>query len=152
MTDPAFDPPDRSADAAPAGHGAPGDARDLVVDYGEAQADGSGVPAGLEAGTVAGAIEGAFFGKTSVAVSLAQGTPPDYNAAARYAVRVIRKLLDTRPPAGSLWNLNLPETEVKWSMREAATRRMLVAEASKFRQSHLGTIGALSEFQVLVTG
>jgi 5'-nucleotidase len=64
----------------------------------------------LYSGTVAGAIEGAFFRKTSVAVSLGQGTPPDYPAAAAYAVRVIQRLLSTHPPAGSLWNLNLPDT------------------------------------------
>jgi len=64
----------------------------------------------LYSGTVAGAIEGAFFRKTSIAVSLSQGAPPDYSAAARYAVEVIRRLLETDPPAGSLWNLNLPET------------------------------------------
>lgn len=64
----------------------------------------------LYSGTVAGAIEGAFFRKTSIAVSLGQGTPPDYHAAAAYAVRVIRRLLNTRPPAGSLWNLNLPDS------------------------------------------
>lgn len=62
----------------------------------------------LYSGTVAGAIEGAFFRKTSVAVSLNQATPPDYAAAARYAVDVIRQLLDASAPAGSLWNLNLP--------------------------------------------
>jgi 5'-nucleotidase len=64
----------------------------------------------LYSGTVAGAIEGAFFGKTSLAVSLAQGTPPDYAAAARYAVGVIERLLASDPPAGSLWNLNLPDS------------------------------------------
>lgn len=64
----------------------------------------------LYSGTVAGAIEGAFFRKTSIAVSLGQGTPPDYPAAARYAVGVIRRLLETDPPAGSLWNLNLPDS------------------------------------------
>ncbi len=64
----------------------------------------------LYSGTVAGAIEGAFFRKTSIAVSLGQGTPPDYPAAARYAVGVIGRLLDTDPPTGSLWNLNLPNS------------------------------------------
>ncbi len=51
----------------------------------------------LYSGTVAGAIEGAFFGKTSVAVSLSQGTPPDYRKAAEYATRVIARLLETEP-------------------------------------------------------
>ena len=64
----------------------------------------------LYSGTVAGAIEGAFFGKTSVAVSLGLATPPDYAAAARRAVGYIRDLLAKNPPAGSLWNLNLPDT------------------------------------------
>ncbi len=76
----------------------------------------------LYSGTVAGAIEGAFFRKTSVAVSLSQGTPPDYPAAARYAVRVIKRLLETQPPAGSLWNLNLPETRPEWPLGVQAVR------------------------------
>lgn len=87
----------------------------------------------LYSGTVAGAIEGAFFGKTSVAVSLSQGTPPDYQAAARYAVRIIRRLLDAKPPAGSLWNLNLPETRPDWplglkTVRMAVKRRYDLVE------------------------
>ena len=87
----------------------------------------------LYSGTVAGAIEGAFFGKTSVAVSLAQGTPPDYGKAAAYATRIIGRLLETRPPAGSLWNLNLPETRPEWPrglkpVRMAVRRRYDVIE------------------------
>jgi 5'-nucleotidase len=87
----------------------------------------------LYSGTVAGAIEGAFFGKTSVAVSLAQGTPPDYDAAAAYATRVIETLLATNPAAGSLWNLNLPETRPGWPLglkpvRMAVRRRYDVVE------------------------
>lgn len=64
----------------------------------------------LYSGTVAAAIEGAFFEKTSIAVSLSQATPPDYPAAAKYAVETIRGLLDDGIPTGSLWNLNLPAT------------------------------------------
>jgi 5'-nucleotidase len=64
----------------------------------------------LYSGTVAGAIEGAFFGVTSVAVSLATGSPPDYPQAAGMAVRLIRQLLGRNPPEGSLWNLNFPES------------------------------------------
>ena len=64
----------------------------------------------LYSGTVAGAIEGSFFGKTSIAVSLGLATPPDYDAAADYAVRVMARLLERRPEPGSLWNLNLPDT------------------------------------------
>ena len=68
----------------------------------------------LYSGTVAGAIEGAFFGKTSIAVSLAMGTPPDYDRAAAFAVQTIGRLLESGVPPGSLWNLNLPETRPAW--------------------------------------
>ncbi|WP_166819852.1 5'/3'-nucleotidase SurE [Thalassoroseus pseudoceratinae] len=64
----------------------------------------------LYSGTVAGAIEGAFFGVTSVAVSLSMETLPDYPRAAKIAGNLIRDLLATDPPTGSLWNLNLPKT------------------------------------------
>ncbi len=53
--------------------------------------------------------------------------------------------------SGRVSNLNLPEAEVKRSMLRSATRRMLVADASKFGQSHLGTIGELAGFDVVVT-
>lgn len=87
----------------------------------------------LYSGTVAGAIEGAFFGKRSIAVSLGQGTPPDYDAAAKYAVKVIGRLLEVEPPAGSLWNFNLPETRPEWPLglkvvRMAVRRRYDVIE------------------------
>lgn len=87
----------------------------------------------LYSGTVAGAIEGAFFGKRSVAVSLSQITPPDYDAAAARAVKVIRQLLEAHPPAGSLWNLNFPETRPDWPRglkvaRMAVRRRYDVIE------------------------
>lgn len=64
----------------------------------------------LYSGTVAAAIEGAFFGITSIAVSLAQGTPPDYHAAARRAVRLILQLQEAVPTRGTLWNINFPNS------------------------------------------
>ena len=62
----------------------------------------------LYSGTVAGAIEGAFHGVTSVAVSSVGRDPADWDRLARYAVGVVSDLLAAGPPAGSLWNLNLP--------------------------------------------
>ncbi|HEX2555116.1 MAG TPA: ATP-dependent RecD-like DNA helicase [Microvirga sp.] len=56
MTDHAFGPADGAADPGPSGRD-PLEARELAVDYGDAQTDGTGIPAGLESGTVAGAIE-----------------------------------------------------------------------------------------------
>ncbi len=65
----------------------------------------------LYSGTVAGAIEGAFYGVTSIAVSQATRTPPDYDRTAAIAVDLITQLLAAGPKTGSLWNLNFPETE-----------------------------------------
>ena len=53
---------------------------------------------------------------------------------------------------GRVTNVNLPEAEVKRAMLAAATERMLVADASKSGQRHLGLVGELPEFDVLVTG
>lgn len=64
----------------------------------------------IYSGTVAAAIEGAFFGITSIAVSLAQGTPPDYPAAAARALPLIRDILKRHPNGGALWNMNLPNS------------------------------------------
>ncbi|MAT17625.1 MAG: DeoR family transcriptional regulator [Leifsonia sp.] len=52
---------------------------------------------------------------------------------------------------GAVTNLNLPEAEIKRAMVTAATRRVLVADASKWGQRHLGRIGALADFDTLVT-
>jgi 5'-nucleotidase len=75
----------------------------------------SGINSGLNAGinvlysgTVAAAIEGAFFGITSIAVSLEWDDHPDYDRAAEIGVDVIRQVLERRPPAGSLFNVNIP--------------------------------------------
>ena len=56
----------------------------------------------------AAAIEGAFFGITSIAVSLEWDDHANFARAAEIAVDVIRGLLDRRPPAGSLFNINIP--------------------------------------------
>lgn len=64
----------------------------------------------LYSGTVAAAIEGAFFGITSIAVSLAQGTPPDYETAAQSAGKLIRQILDRFPDRGRLWSINFPDS------------------------------------------
>jgi 5'-nucleotidase len=75
----------------------------------------SGINAGLNAGinvlysgTVAAAIEGAFFGITSIAVSLEWNEHAEYDRAAVIGASVIRHLLERRPAAGSLFNVNIP--------------------------------------------
>jgi 5'-nucleotidase len=64
----------------------------------------------IYSGTVAAAIEGAFFGIMSVAVSLSQGSPPDYHAAADRLLPLIQELWHRHPQGGTLWNINLPDT------------------------------------------
>ena len=85
----------------------------------------SGINAGLNAGinvlysgTVAAAIEGALFGITSIAVSLEWDDHPDFGRAAEIAIDVIGGLLDRRPAAGSLFNVNIPTL----ALRAAAPR------------------------------
>lgn len=48
-------------------------------------------------------------------------------------------------------NLNLAEAQVKRAMVRASGRRILLADASKLGQRHLGRIGALEDFDALVT-
>ncbi|MFT2815371.1 DeoR/GlpR family DNA-binding transcription regulator [Leifsonia sp. A12D58] len=48
-------------------------------------------------------------------------------------------------------NINLPEAGVKTLMLRAAARAIVVADASKLGQAHLGTIGSLGAFDTLVT-
>jgi 5'-nucleotidase len=66
----------------------------------------------LYSGTVAAAIEGAFFQRTSIAVSLEYTRPKlDFPRAAGYARRVIEQLIAQKPPAGSLFNVNIPSLD-----------------------------------------
>ena len=75
----------------------------------------SGINAGLNAGinvlysgTVAAAIEGSFFGITSIAVSLEWDDQMNFERAAQFASGLVKKLISLRPPAGSLFNINIP--------------------------------------------
>lgn len=49
-------------------------------------------------------------------------------------------------------NVNLPEAELKQLMLASATRGVVVADSSKLGQVHLGRIGALTDFDTLITG
>jgi 5'-nucleotidase len=67
----------------------------------------------LYSGTVAAAVEGAFYRHTSIAVSLeyTKPQPLDFAQASGLARRVIGQILEQRPPAGSLFNVNIPSLE-----------------------------------------
>ncbi len=66
----------------------------------------------LYSGTVAAAIEGAFFERLSIAVSLEYTRPKlDFHTASGYARQVIEQILAQKPPAGSLFNVNIPSLD-----------------------------------------
>src|SRR5437763_6737485 len=66
----------------------------------------------IYSGTVAAAIEGAFYRQTSIAVSLEYDKKIyDFPKGAHYAWLVIEQILARNPPAGSLFNVNLPVLE-----------------------------------------
>ena len=66
----------------------------------------------LYSGTVAAAIEGAFYRRTAIAVSLEYDKKIyDFPTAAKYARQVIEQILAHSPPAGSLFNVNIPVLE-----------------------------------------
>src|SRR5438874_3807247 len=67
----------------------------------------------LYSGTVAAAIEGAFFRCTSVACSLeyTRLKPLDFARGAELARRGVEQIVAQRPPAGSLFNVNVPSLE-----------------------------------------
>lgn len=48
-------------------------------------------------------------------------------------------------------NINFPEAEVKRRMMQSSTRRILVADSSKIGSVHLGVVGSISDFDVIVT-
>lgn len=58
-------------------------------------------------GTVAGAIEAAFYNLPAIAVSAAMDEPLNMDAAADYAIQVIKQILDL--PGGRVANLNIPQ-------------------------------------------
>jgi 5'-nucleotidase len=67
----------------------------------------------LYSGTVAAAMEAALLGVHAVAVSLAAPPPHDFGAPARFAATLARRVVETRPPAPLLLNVNVPPGPVR---------------------------------------
>ena len=67
----------------------------------------------LYSGTVAAAMEGALLGSHAIAVSLASGPPHDFGHAAAFAAALARRLVDVRPDAPTLLNVNVPPGPVR---------------------------------------
>jgi 5'-nucleotidase len=59
-------------------------------------------------GTVAAAMEAALLGVNAIAVSLAAPPPHDFEAAARFAAALARRVVGAAPPAPLLLNVNVP--------------------------------------------
>ncbi|HKD10724.1 MAG TPA: 5'/3'-nucleotidase SurE [Thermoanaerobaculia bacterium] len=62
-------------------------------------------------GTVSAAFEGTLIGVPSVAISQEIETGFTFDAAARFAERLARRLLEQRLPSGTLLNVNIPAGE-----------------------------------------
>src|SRR5262249_38637971 len=67
----------------------------------------------LYSGTGPAALEGAFFRRPDIAVPLESTKPKplDFARAAGLAAGVIKQILQHAPPAGSLFNINIPSLE-----------------------------------------
>jgi len=67
----------------------------------------------LYSGTVAAAIEGAFFRVTSIACSqeYRKLRPLDFSRGAALARMVVEQIMAHQPPAGSLFNVNIPSLD-----------------------------------------
>jgi 5'-nucleotidase len=67
----------------------------------------------LYSGTVAAAIEGAFFRRTAIACSQAhvKARPLDFKAGAIHARRIVEQIIESKPDAGTLYNVNIPSLE-----------------------------------------
>ena len=59
-------------------------------------------------GTVAAAMEGCVQGLPAAAISLADWHPTDFGAAAAFVRRMLPDLLARPLPAGTMWNINVP--------------------------------------------
>lgn len=86
----------------------------------------------LYSGTVAAAIEAAFFNVTSIAVSLTLPEIDQYERAARIAVVVIRQILEHKPAAGELFNVNIPSLHEGDPLGVRVARQALVC----YRESY----------------
>ena len=64
-------------------------------------------------GTVSATFEGALLGLPSIAFSQEVGQPFSFEAAAKFAGRLVGALLDTKIPKDLLLNVNLPAGEIK---------------------------------------
>ncbi len=98
----------------------------------------SGINSGLNAGinvlysgTVAAAIEGAFFGITSVAVSLEFSERAPFDRAAVLARQVIQQILERKPAAPELYNLNIPTVAVEGQQPEVRVVPMGLARSGE---------------------
>jgi len=76
----------------------------------------------LYSGTVAAATEGRFLGLPALAVSLAGAVPVHFDAAARVAVQIVRRLRDEPLSNEAILNVNIPDLPFEQLRGYRATR------------------------------
>lgn len=89
----------------------------------------------LHSGTVGAALTAGLNGARAIAVSLDVGMTPErfeWDAAARVTVQQIPRLLDS--PAGTVWNLNVPNESGPFETREAALAPFGIVQTSMSEQ------------------
>ena len=89
----------------------------------------------LHSGTVGAALTAGLNGARAIAVSLDVGMTPErfeWDAAARVTVEQIPRLLDS--PAGTVWNLNVPNAPGPFETREAALAPFGIVQTSMSEQ------------------
>jgi DeoR family transcriptional regulator of aga operon len=108
--------------------------------------------------SVALALEAAM---PRVTVIVTGGTlrPLQHSLVSPYALQLIEALrVDVAiigcngvDPVNGVTNVNLPETEIKRQVIAQARRCILIADGSKLGATELGVVGALSDFEALIT-
>ena len=68
----------------------------------------------LYSGTVAGAAEGSFFDVPSMAISLELSDKLDFERAGMIARQVFERYVESKPPAGTCINVNIPALDKGW--------------------------------------
>ena len=85
--------------------------------------------------------------------------PLQHSLVSPYALQIIESLrvdlaiigCNGVDPVSGVTNVNLPETEIKRQVIAQAQRCILIADGSKLGATELGVVGALSNFDVLIT-
>ena len=103
----------------------------------------------IYSGTIAFAIEGAIAGIPSLAVSLDDlGENPDFTEVKKYALDVVKRILDIKIPKFTVLSLNLPKGEVKGLKICRQTVGRFVEEFAEGKDGFGSTVYWMSGYQI----